>query len=88
MKADTQYNNWTIPQKVDKLCACMASMSVLERKELSKLGAVRLSRKQAINFIHSCISTQYLYALMISCKVGDQDDCLGYILYENLGNKP
>eukprot|EP00972_Heterocapsa_arctica_P012815 1884630-Heterocapsa_arctica.AAC.1 len=37
--------------------------------------------------MHSCISTQYLYTLMISCKVGDQDDCLGHILYEDLGNK-
>eukprot|EP00972_Heterocapsa_arctica_P065675 9692763-Heterocapsa_arctica.AAC.1 len=64
MKAYTQYKNWTIPQKVDKLCAFMAGLSALERKELSKLGAVRLSRKQAINFMHSCISTQYIYTLM------------------------
>eukprot|EP00972_Heterocapsa_arctica_P009431 1388192-Heterocapsa_arctica.AAC.1 len=66
----------------------MASMPALERKELSRMGAVRLSREQAINFVHSCLSTQYIYTLMIACNMDGQEDCLGYILYQDLGNKP
>eukprot|EP00972_Heterocapsa_arctica_P097724 14419503-Heterocapsa_arctica.AAC.1 len=38
--------------------------------------------------MHSCIPTQFIYTLMIACNMEDQEDCLGYILYEDLGNKP
>eukprot|EP00972_Heterocapsa_arctica_P012112 1777130-Heterocapsa_arctica.AAC.1 len=58
MRADTQYKNWDIPEKIDRLSAFMAYMLRAERKSLSKLGAVRLSRKDAIKFLNSLVSTQ------------------------------
>eukprot|EP00972_Heterocapsa_arctica_P016623 2452761-Heterocapsa_arctica.AAC.1 len=62
-------------------------MSARERKELSRLGAVRLSRNQAIKSVHSCSYTQVMYTLMVGCTVEGQEQCLGYILYQDLGNK-
>eukprot|EP00972_Heterocapsa_arctica_P098377 14517945-Heterocapsa_arctica.AAC.1 len=39
MKNNGQYKNWTIPVKIDKMCGLMATMSKVERKKLSRLGA-------------------------------------------------
>eukprot|EP00972_Heterocapsa_arctica_P055909 8247017-Heterocapsa_arctica.AAC.1 len=68
MKENIQYKNWTIPQKIDKMCGFMASTPTLERKKLSSLGAVRMSRKQAISFMQSSATTQYIYTLMSECN--------------------
>eukprot|EP00972_Heterocapsa_arctica_P072785 10745790-Heterocapsa_arctica.AAC.1 len=58
MRADPQHKNWDIPEKIDWMSAFMAYMTRAERKALIKLGAVRLSRKDAIKFLNSLVSTQ------------------------------
>eukprot|EP00972_Heterocapsa_arctica_P019737 2910564-Heterocapsa_arctica.AAC.1 len=65
----------------------MASMSSVERKKLSSMGAVRMSRKQAIAFLQTSTTTQYIYTLMSECKMDGQEGCLGYILYQQLDKK-
>eukprot|EP00972_Heterocapsa_arctica_P085379 12584043-Heterocapsa_arctica.AAC.1 len=62
-------------------------MSNVERKTLSHLEAVRLSRKDAIKFMHSRASTQYYHTVMITCTNGARQYCLGYIMYEDMGNR-
>eukprot|EP00972_Heterocapsa_arctica_P088512 13050017-Heterocapsa_arctica.AAC.1 len=63
-------------------------MSKVERKKLSRLGAVRISRKQAIRFVQSRSPTQQVYTLLAGYSMDGQENCLGYILYQDLGNKP
>eukprot|EP00972_Heterocapsa_arctica_P080668 11888056-Heterocapsa_arctica.AAC.1 len=58
---EPSFKNWTIPENIDMICAFMANMSRAERKHLSKLGAVRLSRRDALKFMHSHASTQHFY---------------------------
>eukprot|EP00972_Heterocapsa_arctica_P092339 13617117-Heterocapsa_arctica.AAC.1 len=65
MKGDVQYKNWTAPQKIDKLCGFMAGMSIAERKNLGSMGAMRMSRKQAIDFLQTSTTMQHIYTLMI-----------------------
>eukprot|EP00972_Heterocapsa_arctica_P104758 15438120-Heterocapsa_arctica.AAC.1 len=79
MRAHPSFMNWTIPEKIDRMCVFMANMSRAEREALSKLGAVRLSRKDALRFMHSHASTQYYYTIMITCANGARQYCLGYI---------
>eukprot|EP00972_Heterocapsa_arctica_P027575 4054520-Heterocapsa_arctica.AAC.1 len=61
MRANSQFKNWDIPENIDRMCGFMANKSKLERKALRKLGAVRLSRKNAIKFMHSRASTQWYH---------------------------
>eukprot|EP00972_Heterocapsa_arctica_P027520 4045369-Heterocapsa_arctica.AAC.1 len=65
MKGNVQYKNWTTPQNIDKLCCFMAGMSIAERKNLRSMGAMSMSRKQAMNFLQTSTTMQYIYTLMI-----------------------
>eukprot|EP00972_Heterocapsa_arctica_P114430 16442426-Heterocapsa_arctica.AAC.1 len=69
------------------MSAFMAYMPRTEPNMLSKLGAVRLSRKDANKFLKSQVSTQNYHAVMITYSNGTVHDCLGYLLYEDMGNK-
>eukprot|EP00972_Heterocapsa_arctica_P078268 11541581-Heterocapsa_arctica.AAC.1 len=51
------------------------------------MGAMRMSRKQAIEFLQTNTNMQYIYTLMIECKRDGQEDCLVYILYQQLDKK-
>eukprot|EP00972_Heterocapsa_arctica_P021189 3119221-Heterocapsa_arctica.AAC.1 len=64
MKEDPQYKDWTVQRKLEKLSSWMASMSVVEKKALSTMGAMRMSRKQAIDFLQSNESLLYIFATM------------------------
>eukprot|EP00972_Heterocapsa_arctica_P004812 713434-Heterocapsa_arctica.AAC.1 len=85
MKKDEQFKDWDTEKKVDMMCEFMAVTKQQERKQLGCMGAVRLSRKQAISYIHSAGSLSYIHTLMTECDVDDQEGCIGYILYEDLG---
>eukprot|EP00972_Heterocapsa_arctica_P116321 16452366-Heterocapsa_arctica.AAC.1 len=87
MKGSEQFKNWDAARKVDELCGFMAGVTTQERKLLGSMGAVRLSRKQAISYIHSAGSLEYIHTLMTECNVDGQEGCIGYILYEDLGKK-
>eukprot|EP00972_Heterocapsa_arctica_P082167 12112121-Heterocapsa_arctica.AAC.1 len=43
-----------------------------------------MSRKQAIKFLQTSTTMQYIYTLMIECNADGQEGCLGYILYQQL----
>eukprot|EP00972_Heterocapsa_arctica_P003671 547914-Heterocapsa_arctica.AAC.1 len=62
-------------------------MSILERRNLGSMGAMRISRKQAIYFLQTNASLEYIFTLMIECEKDGQEDCLGYILYQQLTRK-
>eukprot|EP00972_Heterocapsa_arctica_P022393 3293179-Heterocapsa_arctica.AAC.1 len=51
------------------------------------MGALRMSRKQAIEFLQTNASLEYIFTLMIERKKDGQEDCLGYILYQQLTRK-
>eukprot|EP00972_Heterocapsa_arctica_P109409 16110451-Heterocapsa_arctica.AAC.1 len=87
MMAHPQYTHYTVQKKIDEMSHFIAGMTWEERKELSKMGAVRLSRKEALKFVRGYKSSEFIYSLMMITKVGDQDDCVGYILYEDVGNQ-
>eukprot|EP00972_Heterocapsa_arctica_P047776 7047325-Heterocapsa_arctica.AAC.1 len=38
--------------------------------------------------MHSLVSTQYYHTVMITCTSGANQDCLRYLMYEDMGNKP
>eukprot|EP00972_Heterocapsa_arctica_P012370 1815574-Heterocapsa_arctica.AAC.1 len=87
MRANPHFKNWNIPEKIDRMCAFMENMSKAERKALSILGAVRLSRKDAIKFMHSNAPTQFYHTVMITCTNGARQYALGYIMYEDMGKQ-
>eukprot|EP00972_Heterocapsa_arctica_P015653 2304330-Heterocapsa_arctica.AAC.1 len=62
-------------------------MSIVERRNLGSMGAMRMSRKQAIEYLQTNASLEYIFTLMIECKKEGQEDCLGYILYQQLTKK-
>eukprot|EP00972_Heterocapsa_arctica_P115797 16449743-Heterocapsa_arctica.AAC.1 len=53
MKGDVQYRNWTVQHNIDNLSSLMASMSISERRNLGSMGAMRLTRKQAIHYLQT-----------------------------------
>eukprot|EP00972_Heterocapsa_arctica_P066611 9829484-Heterocapsa_arctica.AAC.1 len=59
-------------------------MSISERRNLGSMGAMRLSRKQAIDYMQTNGSLKYIFTMMIECKKSGQEDCLGYILFQQL----
>eukprot|EP00972_Heterocapsa_arctica_P090505 13353876-Heterocapsa_arctica.AAC.1 len=63
------------------------TLGAKERKELSKLGAVRIPRDWALLFVQSSRPTQEVWPIMVGCKLKGQENCLGYFLYKDLGNK-
>eukprot|EP00972_Heterocapsa_arctica_P113421 16437052-Heterocapsa_arctica.AAC.2 len=51
------------------------------------MGAMRMSKKQAIDFLKTNDSLQYIYTTMIEIKYKGQDKCLGYAMYQQLDRK-
>eukprot|EP00972_Heterocapsa_arctica_P114676 16443654-Heterocapsa_arctica.AAC.1 len=65
----------------------MASMSVVEKRALAAMGTMRMSRKQAIDFLQSNDSLIYIFATMVEITYKGQDGCLGYVMYKQLDRK-
>eukprot|EP00972_Heterocapsa_arctica_P055091 8125656-Heterocapsa_arctica.AAC.1 len=72
LKEQTQYKLWTPQQNIDKLTAWMASMSKEEKAGLSGMGAMRLSRKHAMEYMRTNENTQYIYTMMVEQEVNGQ----------------
>eukprot|EP00972_Heterocapsa_arctica_P101549 14962867-Heterocapsa_arctica.AAC.1 len=62
-------------------------MSIAERRNLASMGAMQLSRRQAMDYVKTNGSLQYIYTLMIECKKNGQADCLGYTLFQQLDRR-
>eukprot|EP00972_Heterocapsa_arctica_P044342 6546536-Heterocapsa_arctica.AAC.1 len=54
---------------------------------MSKLGAMRLSRKEAIIFLNSQEKVGNYFALMVQTMSGSGETQLGYIMFEIILNK-
>eukprot|EP00972_Heterocapsa_arctica_P060532 8930144-Heterocapsa_arctica.AAC.1 len=87
MKANVNFIGWSNDSKINKLAAFMVDKKD-ERTALSKLGATRRSRNDALRFMHSHEKTQFFYTLMIQCENGSGKYQLGYIMFEDVRNKP
>eukprot|EP00972_Heterocapsa_arctica_P105638 15563164-Heterocapsa_arctica.AAC.1 len=59
-----------------------------QRKALSKLGAMRLSRKEALRFLRSKEKVGNYYTLMVQTMSNSGAKQLGYIMFEDILNKP
>eukprot|EP00972_Heterocapsa_arctica_P045983 6784033-Heterocapsa_arctica.AAC.1 len=51
------------------------------------MGAMRMSRKQAIDFLQTNDSLQYIFTTMIEITHKGQEGCLGYVMYKQLDRK-
>eukprot|EP00972_Heterocapsa_arctica_P069437 10259612-Heterocapsa_arctica.AAC.1 len=58
-----------------------------QRKALSKLGAMRFSRKKAVSFLKSQEKCGIYYTLMVQTTDEKGAKQLGYIVFEDLLNK-
>eukprot|EP00972_Heterocapsa_arctica_P000697 101280-Heterocapsa_arctica.AAC.1 len=58
-----------------------------QRKALSKLGAMRLSRKGALRFLKSKAKVGNYYTLMVQTTSSSGATPLGYIMFEDILNK-
>eukprot|EP00972_Heterocapsa_arctica_P085595 12615712-Heterocapsa_arctica.AAC.1 len=52
MIAHPKFKDWDTSEKIDRLCAYMANLPKEDINELSKVGAVRMSRKEVLEYIH------------------------------------
>eukprot|EP00972_Heterocapsa_arctica_P016396 2418296-Heterocapsa_arctica.AAC.1 len=64
MKGEAQYKSWTTQQKIDKFSSWMATMAVAEKNNMATMGAMRMSRKQAMEYMQTNGSLQYIYTMM------------------------
>ena len=87
LKKHTEFMNWTIPKKIDKLYVILMTLGFAERKQLSKMGAVRITREHALVFAESSRPMSEVWPIMIGITIQGQKDCLGYMLYKDMGNK-
>eukprot|EP00972_Heterocapsa_arctica_P020531 3027395-Heterocapsa_arctica.AAC.1 len=62
-------------------------MLVVEKKALAAMGAMRMSRKQAMEYMQTNESLKYIYTIMIEGKYNGQDGCLGYVFFQHLDRK-
>eukprot|EP00972_Heterocapsa_arctica_P028271 4157503-Heterocapsa_arctica.AAC.1 len=86
MKKDPNYHNFSNEIKIEKMAAFMVDKKD-ERTTLSKLGASRLTRKEVLRFLHGKEKIQNYYTLMIQTTSSSGVFQLGYIMFEDLGNK-
>eukprot|EP00972_Heterocapsa_arctica_P104978 15469951-Heterocapsa_arctica.AAC.1 len=62
-------------------------MLVVEKKALAAMGAMRMSRKQAMDYMQTNESLKYIYTTMIEVTYKGQEGCLGYVLFQQLDRK-
>eukprot|EP00972_Heterocapsa_arctica_P027657 4068121-Heterocapsa_arctica.AAC.1 len=56
----------------------MANLPKEDINELSKVGALRMSRKEVLEYIHM---------RMVTCGNGARQYCMAYIMYEEMGRR-
>eukprot|EP00972_Heterocapsa_arctica_P009672 1425685-Heterocapsa_arctica.AAC.1 len=87
MNAHPNFKDWDTPEKIDKLCAYMANQPKEDIYDRSKMGAVRMSRNEVMEYLHSRASTKDYHTRMVACVNGARQYCLAYIMYEEMGTK-
>eukprot|EP00972_Heterocapsa_arctica_P073463 10849947-Heterocapsa_arctica.AAC.1 len=86
MKKGHNFDKLTSADRIAILAAFMIEKKD-ERAALSKLGAVRLSRREAIRFLTSKRKIQDYYTLMVQTTTSTGIFQIGYIMFEDVGNK-
>eukprot|EP00972_Heterocapsa_arctica_P116275 16452336-Heterocapsa_arctica.AAC.1 len=85
MKGHAKFKVWSTTEKIDKLCAGLARQAMEDIKHLSKMGAVRMSKNEVMDFLETNNSTEGYHVRMV-CVNKPRDFCLAYIMYEEMGD--
>eukprot|EP00972_Heterocapsa_arctica_P012233 1793758-Heterocapsa_arctica.AAC.1 len=64
MKVHPEFKDWDTPENMDRLCAGIATQPMGDIKDLSKMGAVRISRNEVLEYMHSRNSTRGYHVRM------------------------
>eukprot|EP00972_Heterocapsa_arctica_P042728 6300104-Heterocapsa_arctica.AAC.1 len=86
MTARPNFKDWDTPENIDKLCANIATQPEEDIKELSRMVAVRMTRNEVLEFMHSKTTTKGYHTRMV-CVNGPKEYSLAYIMYEEMGAK-
>jgi hypothetical protein len=85
MKEQQDFKTATVQERIDKLSGWLAQMVQSEKKALASMGALRMSQKQAMDFLKGQTSLEYIHVTLV--KVPGQAGGTGYVLYKQL-DKP
>eukprot|EP00972_Heterocapsa_arctica_P082279 12125157-Heterocapsa_arctica.AAC.1 len=55
-----------------------------EKKALAAMGALRMSQKQAMDFLKGQTTLEYIHVTLVEMASAGQSACLGYVLYRQL----
>eukprot|EP00972_Heterocapsa_arctica_P071023 10493796-Heterocapsa_arctica.AAC.1 len=64
MKGHAKFKDWDTPEKLDRLCAGIATQPMGDMKDLSKMGAVRMSRNEFLEYLSSRNTTRGYHVRM------------------------
>eukprot|EP00972_Heterocapsa_arctica_P110544 16274457-Heterocapsa_arctica.AAC.1 len=64
MKEHPNFKDWDTPENIDKLCAYIATQSEQDIEALSRMGAVRMSRDEVLEYMHSWDTTKGYHTKM------------------------
>eukprot|EP00972_Heterocapsa_arctica_P021524 3167212-Heterocapsa_arctica.AAC.1 len=64
MKAHGGFDNWGPMENIDRLCSGLIEQARDDLEWLSKMGAVRMSRKEAMEFVRVNSSTEGYHVRM------------------------
>eukprot|EP00972_Heterocapsa_arctica_P055501 8188659-Heterocapsa_arctica.AAC.1 len=66
MKAHGGFKTWGQMEKIDRLCSGLVEQSRDDLEWLSKMGAVRMSRNEVMEFVRANSSTEGYHVRMVS----------------------
>eukprot|EP00972_Heterocapsa_arctica_P087859 12957641-Heterocapsa_arctica.AAC.1 len=65
MKGHAEFKDWETTEKLDRLCAGIATQPMEYIKYLSKMGAVRMSKNEVLDFLSSRNTTEGYHVRMV-----------------------
>eukprot|EP00972_Heterocapsa_arctica_P001794 256499-Heterocapsa_arctica.AAC.1 len=84
LKENPGFKDWTTQEKIDKFSSWLAAMIQTEKKALAAMGAIRMSQKQAKEYLKGQASLEYIHVTLVEMASAGQQACLGYVLYRQL----
>eukprot|EP00972_Heterocapsa_arctica_P001995 287146-Heterocapsa_arctica.AAC.1 len=64
MKGHEQFKDWSTTEKIDRLCSGLARQPMEDIRFLSKMGAVRMSKNEVMEFLRSHSTTEGYHVRM------------------------
>eukprot|EP00972_Heterocapsa_arctica_P087882 12960345-Heterocapsa_arctica.AAC.1 len=71
-------------EKIDRLCSGLARQPMEDITWLSKMGAVRMSKKEVMQFLGTHSTTEGYHVRMVYVNK-PMEFCLAYVMYEEMG---